>query len=98
MLGGVLCGCRHARLAECYPENPRDRRREHQRMASRPLAITIAVILLVLLSLTDLPLPWGYLFPSAEAPPAFILYLSTAAGIVGLIAAVGLWRLKRWSL
>ena len=64
----------------------------------RPLPVTIAAILLVLLSLFDFPWPYQLLFPMAEAPPAFILYSGYVLGIVGLVVAVGLWMLQRWSL
>jgi uncharacterized membrane protein (DUF2068 family) len=53
----------------------------------------------VLLSLFDFPWPYQLLFPMAtEAPPAFILYSGYVLGIVGLVIAVGLWMLQRWSL
>jgi uncharacterized membrane protein (DUF2068 family) len=64
----------------------------------RPLPVTIAAILLVLLNLFDFPWPYQLLFPMAEAPPAFILYSGYVLGIVGLVVAVGLWMLQRWSL
>jgi len=65
----------------------------------RPLPVTVAAILLVLLSLFDFPWPYQLLFPMAtEAPPAFILYSGYVLGIVGLVVAVGLWMLQRWSL
>jgi hypothetical protein len=67
-------------------------------MPSRPLAVTVAAILLVLLSLLDFPWPYELLFPGAEEPPAFILYSGYVVGIAGLVAAVGLWMLKKWSL
>ena len=67
-------------------------------MRSRPLPVTVAAILLVLLSLFDFPWPYQLLFPMAEAPPAFILYSGYVLGIVGLVVAVGLWMLQRWSL
>ena len=68
-------------------------------MSTRPLPVTIAAILLVLLSLFDFPWPYQLLFPMAtEAPPAFILYSGYVLGIVGLVVAVGLWMLQRWSL
>ena len=66
-------------------------------MRSRPLPVTVAAILLVLLSLFDFPWPYELLFPGAEEPPAFILYSGYVVGIVGLVAAVGLWMLKPWS-
>jgi hypothetical protein len=65
----------------------------------RPLPVTVAAILLVLLSLFDFPWPYQLLFPMAtEAPPAFILYSGYVLGIVGLVVAIGLWMLQRWSL
>jgi hypothetical protein len=67
-------------------------------MRPRPQHVTIAAILLVLLSLFDFPWPYELLFPGAEEPPAFILYSGYVVGIVGLVVAVGLWMLKPWSL
>ncbi len=66
-------------------------------MRSRPLPVSVAAILLVLLSLEDLPFPWLLLFPGVEQPPAFIIYSGIVLAIVGLAAAVGLWMLKKWS-
>src|SRR5215216_8119708 len=63
-------------------------------MRARPLPVTVAVILLALLSLTNLLSP---LFPS-EGVPAFVIYLGVVLGVVGLIAAAGIWMLKRWAL
>jgi hypothetical protein len=63
----------------------------------RPLPVTVAAILLVLLSLFGFPWPWMLLFPEAEQPPAFILYIGLVIGIVGLIVAAGLWTMKAWS-
>lgn len=60
----------------------------------RPLPVVIAVALSALFSLLNLVSP---LFPS-EGVPAFIIYLGVVLGVVGLIAAAGLWRLKRWAL
>jgi hypothetical protein len=59
--------------------------------------VTIAAILLVLLSLFDFPWPYQLLLPGAQQPPAFLLYLGYVVGIVGLLIAVGLWTLKKWS-
>ncbi len=68
-------------------------------MRSRPQPVSVAAILLVLLSLFDFPWPYQLLFPMAtEEPPAFIIYLGYVLGIVGLIVAIGLWILKKWSL
>ncbi len=66
-------------------------------MRSRPLPVTVAAILLMLLSLADFPWPWLLLFPGAEEPPAFVLYSGFVLGIVGLVVAVGLWMIKTWS-
>jgi uncharacterized membrane protein (DUF2068 family) len=37
------------------------------------------------------------LFPGVEEPPAFLHYLGYVLGVVGLVAAVGLWMLQKWS-
>jgi hypothetical protein len=85
-------------------------------MRSRPPIVTVAAILLVLLSLSDFPwisiyqlyvfsvgeqvihrLGVPFLFPMTVEPPAFILYSGYVLGIVGLVVAIGLWMLKKWS-
>jgi hypothetical protein len=68
-------------------------------MRPRPLPVTIAAILLVLLSPFDFDSPWPYqlLFPGAEEPPAFVMYLGYALDIVGIVVAIGLWHLQPWS-
>ena len=66
-------------------------------MPSRPLPVIVAAILVVLLSLFDFPWPYELLFPGVEAPPAFLNYVGYVVGIVGLVAAVGLWMLQPWS-
>jgi hypothetical protein len=66
-------------------------------MPRRPLPVTVAAILLVLLSLFDFPWPWLLLFPGAEQPPAFVIYTGLVLGVVGLVVAVGLWMTKAWS-
>jgi uncharacterized membrane protein (DUF2068 family) len=63
----------------------------------RPLPVTVAAILLVLLSLFDFPWPYELLFPGAEEPPAVILYSGYVVGLAGLVVAIGLWMLKKWS-
>jgi len=63
-------------------------------MRARPLPITIAAVLMALFGLVNLFSP---LFPS-EGIPAFVVYLGVVLGVVGLIAAAGLWMLKRWAL
>ena len=62
----------------------------------RPQPVTIAAILLVILSLFGFPWPGLLLFPGVE-PPAFVFYTGLVLGIVGLVVAVGLWMLKAWS-
>jgi hypothetical protein len=66
-------------------------------MNSRPLPVTVAAILLVLLSLFDFPWPYELLFPGVEEPPAALNYAGYVVGVVGLVAAVGLWMLQKWS-
>ena len=74
-------------------------------MSSRPLPVTVAAILLVLLSLSDFPWLFDFLFlgveqvavGEVEGPPAFILYSGYVLGVVGLVVAVGLWMLQKWS-
>ena len=63
-------------------------------MRTRPLPVTIAAILLVLFSLVNLLSP---LLPM-EGVPAFVVYLGVVLGVAGLLAAAGLWMLKRWAL
>ena len=60
----------------------------------RALPVTIAAVLLGLFSVLNLVLP---LFPT-EGIPAFIIYSGVVLGIVGLVAVVGLWTLKKWSV
>ena len=68
-------------------------------MSSRPLAVTVAAILLVLLSLTNFPWLYDFLFAAGEfeGPPAFILYSGYVVGVAGFVTAVGLWMLQKWS-
>jgi hypothetical protein len=64
-------------------------------MRSRPLPVTVAAFLIALSSLLSLP---GPLLPGSEGVPEVVLYSGIVLGIVGLVAAVGLWMLKKWSL
>ena len=66
-------------------------------MSPRPQPVTVAAILLVLLMLFDFPWPYEILFPGAEEPPAFVIYSGYVVGVVGLVIAVGLWMLQKWS-
>ena len=66
-------------------------------MNQRPQALSVAAILLVLLMLFDFPWPYELLFPGASPPPGFITYSGYVVGIAGLVAAIGLWTLQKWS-
>ena len=67
-------------------------------MRSRPPTVSVAAVLLVLLSLSDFPWLYQLLFPMAVEPPAFIIYSGYVLGIAGLLVAIGLWMLAKWSL
>ena len=68
-------------------------------MRTRPLPVTVAAILMVIFSLMNFPGPWWYLVPGAvEETPMFVIYSGIVLGIVGIVAAVGLWMMKRWGL
>ncbi len=62
-------------------------------MHTRPQPVTIGFILLVLLSLLNFISPF---LPTDY--PTIVLFLGGALGVVGLLAAAGLWMLKRWAL
>ncbi len=64
-------------------------------MPSRPLPVTVAAIIQVLLSLLGLP---GPLMPGSEGVPAVVLYSGIVLGVAGLVASAGLWMLKKWGL
>ena len=59
----------------------------------RPLPVTIAIVLLAVLTLGNLLAP---LILPAEA--GSIVYLIVVLGVLGLVAVGGLWMLKRWAL
>ena len=59
----------------------------------RPLTVTIAIVLLTLLSVFGLTNPWH-----RGQAPTIIVALGLVVGACGLIAVVGLWKLKRWGL
>ena len=60
---------------------------------SRPLTVTIATVLLTLVSLFNLI----ELVIPAKLPPLFV-YTIPVLGAGGLMAVFGLWKLKRWGL
>ena len=64
---------------------------------TRPQTVTAAAILMALFSLMNFPGPWWYALPGAmEETPMVIIYVGIVLGIAGLVAAVGLWMLKKW--
>ncbi len=62
-------------------------------MRTRPLPVTIAAILLALLSLANFLAP--LMLPAGAGAIAYLIVL---LGVLGLVAAGGLWMLKRWAL
>jgi hypothetical protein len=61
---------------------------------TRPLPVTIAAVLMALFGLANLLSP---VMPM-EGVPTFVVYLGVALGVAGLLAAAGLWMLRRWAL
>jgi uncharacterized membrane protein (DUF2068 family) len=62
----------------------------------RPPAVTVAAILLALGSAFGLI---STLIPTfSNGIPAVVVYGSAVLGLVGLLAAYGLWTLKRWGV
>lgn len=59
---------------------------------SRPGVLTIAALLLGLVSLLSLATP---LIPG---PPLPVIVLSIVTGLIGLVAAYGLWQARRWGM
>lgn len=55
----------------------------------RPVTLTIAVMLLALLSLWHLPAPF---FPGLDQVPPPVIYGDVVLGITGLFATFGLWE------
>src|SRR5438309_4187994 len=64
---------------------------DHPTTAQRPLTVTIAAVLCVLNSLGNLA-PIG----GGGDIPTFVIYGSIAVGLIGLVGAFGLWRVRRW--
>ena len=59
---------------------------------SRPVVLTLATVLLVLISLGSLATPL------LAGPPVAVKVLSVAMGLLGLLAAYGLWNRKHWGM
>src|SRR5687767_12836043 len=76
------------------------RTKEKNMNAQRPLTVTIAVALQVLLSLLGIIFSISDLNrgPNAGGPPMFIVILSLIVGVLGLATAWGLWQGKRWGV
>lgn len=60
----------------------------------RPTALTVAAILLALLSLPSL----AFSLFASEGVPAFVVYSNVVLGVLGIVAAGGLLTLKRWAV
>ncbi len=59
---------------------------------SRPGVLTIAALLLGLVSLLSLATPL------LVGPPLPVKVLAVVTGLIGLVAAYGLWNAKRWGM
>ena len=59
---------------------------------SRPLVLTLAVILLVLVGLGSLATPL------LSGPPVPVKVLAVVMGLLCLLAAYGVWNRKRWGM
>jgi uncharacterized membrane protein (DUF2068 family) len=60
---------------------------------ARPLTVTVAIVLLALLSLSNLLAP-----VISEGIPRAAVSLLIVVGALGLVSALGLWMLKGWAL
>jgi hypothetical protein len=60
---------------------------------ARPLPVSVAIVLLALLSFGNLLAP-----VFSEGIPTSAFYLLIVMGALGLVGALGLWMLKRWAL
>ena len=68
-------------------------------MRSRPQAVTVAAIVLALLSVLNLLFPlWATTVQPEEEIPAVIVYLTIFVGVAGLVGAAGLWMLRKWGI
>ena len=70
-------------------------------MRSRPQTVTVAAVLLALSSvLFHLAFPlWANAVPrGGESVPAIVDFLAVAVGVAGLVAAAGLWMLRKWGV
>jgi uncharacterized membrane protein (UPF0136 family) len=65
---------------------------------TRPVAVTAAVVLSVLLILGNFAGPFLPQGSGDDKVPTFIIVLGVILGLVGIAAAIGLWQLRRWGL
>jgi uncharacterized membrane protein (DUF2068 family) len=61
----------------------------------QPPPVLIAMVLLALLSLTNLVPAQSVIL---EGNPTVAVFLPLVVGVLGLVGAWGLWRLKRWAM
>ena len=59
---------------------------------SRPAVLTLAALLLGLISLSSLATPL------LTGPPLPVKVLAVVTGLIGMLAAYGLWQAKRWGM
>ncbi len=59
----------------------------------RPITLTIASVLLLLVSLFGLPAPF-----TPNGPPAPFSYIPLGVGVCGLPVVFGLWKMKPWGV
>ncbi|MGH3087383.1 MAG: hypothetical protein ACRDSJ_08705 [Rubrobacteraceae bacterium] len=65
-------------------------------MNTRPTMVAVAAILLALFSLLGVV---SVAIPSfSDGVPAVVVYGSAVLGLLGLVAAYGLWMLKKWGV
>lgn len=62
---------------------------------ARPTPLAVAFVLIGLMGVGHLLVPF---VPDVAKIPAAVVYGDVVLGVVGLIAAFGLWQLKRWGL
>lgn len=62
---------------------------------TRPYSLVVALILLVLLGVGHLFVPF---VPDVEKIPSLVVYGDVVLGVTSLVAAFGLWQLRRWGL
>lgn len=62
----------------------------------RPQAVTIAAVLLALFS--ALGVVTAFVPAFSDGVPALVVYGGAVLGLLGLVAAYGLWSLKKWGV